>query len=76
MRARPTSSRPPAAKLIVVLPALQQWRDEHLPWPDGPSVLRRVRGSDRTVHIGCVDDRGREVPQTDVAMIRTDAYPG
>lgn len=62
-------------ELIVVLAALQQWGDEHLPRPDGPSVLRRVRGSDRPVHVGFVDERGREIPQADVAMIRTDAYP-
>ena len=67
---------PAGRELIVVLAALQQWGDEHLPWRDGPSVLRRVRDSDRPVHIGFVDDRGQEVSQTDVAMIRTDAYPG
>jgi DNA-binding HxlR family transcriptional regulator len=67
---------PAGRELIVVLAALQQWGDEHLPWPDGPSVLRRVRDSDRAVHIGFVDDRGQEVAQTDVAMIRTGAYPG
>lgn len=66
---------PAGRELIVVLAALQQWGDEHLPWPDGPSVLRRVQGSDPPVHIGFVDDSGQEVPQTGVAMIRTDAYP-
>jgi hypothetical protein len=59
----------------VVLAALQQWGDEHLPWPAGPSVLRRVRGNDRPVRVGFVDDHGQEVPRADVAMIRTDAYP-
>lgn len=67
---------PAGRELIVVLAALQQWGDEHLPWPDGPSVLRRVRDSDRPVHVSFVDDSGREVPETDVAMIRTAAYPG
>jgi len=66
---------PAGRQLAVVLAALQQWGDEHLPWPEGPSMLRRVRGSDRPVHVGFVDDRGREVPAEDVAMIRTDAYP-
>ena len=66
---------PAGRELAVVLAALQQWGDEHLPWPDGPSMLRRVRDSDRPVHVGFVDDRGREVPAEDVAMIRTDAYP-
>jgi DNA-binding HxlR family transcriptional regulator len=66
---------PAGRELSVVLAALQQWGDEHLPWPEGPSMLRRVRDSDRPVHVGFVDDRGREVPADDVAMIRTDAYP-
>ena len=66
---------PAGRELSVVLAALQQWGDEHLPWPEGPSMLRRVRDSDRPVHVGFVDDRGREVPAQDVAMIRTDAYP-
>lgn len=66
---------PAGRQLAVVLAALQQWGDEHLPWPEGPSMLRRVRDSDRPVHVGFVDDRGREVPAEDVAMIRTDAYP-
>jgi hypothetical protein len=66
---------PAGRQLAVVLAALQQWGDEHLPWPEGPSMLRRVRDSDRPVHVGFVDDGGREVPAEDVAMIRTDAYP-
>jgi DNA-binding HxlR family transcriptional regulator len=56
-------------ELLVVLGALQQWGDEHLPWPDGPSMLRRTRGSDRPVHVGFVDDRGREVQAEDVAIV-------
>jgi hypothetical protein len=46
----------------VVLSALQQWGDEHLPRPEGPSMLRRVRGTDCPVHVGYLDDEGREVP--------------
>src|ERR1700739_4543094 len=67
---------PSGRELSVVLSALQQWGDQHLPWPDGPSILRQVRGSDRPAHVGFVDDRGREVPASDVAMIRTAGYPG
>jgi DNA-binding HxlR family transcriptional regulator len=63
------------SELSVVLAALQAWGDEHLPWPEGPSVLRRVRGSDRAVHVGFIDDRGREVSADDVEMRRTAAYP-
>jgi len=67
---------PAGRELNVVLAALQQWGDEHLPWPEGPSILRRVRGGDRPVHVGFVDDYGEEIAPADVAMIRTAAYPG
>ena len=60
---------PAGAELQVVLNALQQWGDEHLPRPEGPSMLRRVRGTDCPVHVGYLDDQGREVPLTDVAVI-------
>ncbi|AXI77422.1 winged helix-turn-helix transcriptional regulator [Peterkaempfera bronchialis] len=67
---------PAGRELSVVLGALQQWGDRHLPWPEGPSMLRRVADTDRPVHVGFVDDHGREVPPAEVAMVRTDAYPG
>jgi DNA-binding HxlR family transcriptional regulator len=67
---------PAGRELSVVLGALQQWGDQHLPWPDGPSILRQVRDSDRPVHVGFVDDQGTEIRPSDVAMIRTAAYPG
>jgi len=56
-------------ELTVVLAALQQWGDEHLPRPEGPSMLRRARDSGRPVHVGFIDDRGQEVPVPGVAMI-------
>src|SRR4051812_36914228 len=62
------------AELQVVLGALQQWGDEHLPWQDGPTVLRTSRAG-RPLHVAFVDDRGREVPITDVRWERTAAYP-
>jgi hypothetical protein len=67
---------PAGRELNVVLAALQQWGDQHLPWPEGPSILRRVRGGDRPVRVGFVDDCGEEIAPADVAMIRTAAYPG
>jgi DNA-binding HxlR family transcriptional regulator len=66
---------PAGSELHVVLSALQQWGDEHLPRPEGPSILRRVRGTDHAVHVGFIDERGREIPPADVDMIRTVAYP-
>jgi DNA-binding HxlR family transcriptional regulator len=59
---------PAGEELRVVLGALQQWGDLHLPRPEGPSRLRRVRGTDRPVHVGFIDDRGREIPPADVVM--------
>jgi DNA-binding HxlR family transcriptional regulator len=62
-------------ELTVILAALQQWGDEHMPWPEGPSVLRRVKGTDAPVHVGFIDDRGHEVKPEDFAMVRTAVYP-
>ena len=63
-------------ELTVLLAALQQWGDEHLPWPDGPAaILRRVDGTDRPVHVGFIDDEGHEVDRDKVTLIRTAAYP-
>ena len=56
-------------ELQVVLSALQQWGDEHLPRPEGPSMLRRVRGTGGPVRVGYLDEQGREVRPADVAVI-------
>jgi len=60
---------PAGRELQVVLSALQQWGDEHLPRPEGPSMLRRVRGTDRPVHVGFIDDDGCEIPLTGVSIV-------
>jgi hypothetical protein len=60
---------PAGRELQAVLSALQQWGDEHLPRPEGPSMLRRVLGTDCPVHVGYLDGDGREVPLADVAVI-------
>jgi DNA-binding HxlR family transcriptional regulator len=60
---------PAGRELQVVLASLQQWGDEHLPRTEGPSVLRRVADTDRPVHVGYIDQDGREVPAGGVAMI-------
>jgi DNA-binding HxlR family transcriptional regulator len=67
---------PAGRELQVVLSALQQWGDEHLPHPDGPSMLRRVRDTDRAVHVGYVDERGREVDFDDVSVLPTATHSG
>lgn len=63
---------PAGAELKVVLSALQQWGDKYLPRPEGPSMLRRVRGTDLPVHVGYVDDQGSEVALVDVAVVPAD----
>jgi DNA-binding HxlR family transcriptional regulator len=60
---------PAGTELRVVLSALQQWGDKYLPPPGGPSVLRRIHGTDLPVHVGYVDGQGNEVALADVAMI-------
>jgi DNA-binding HxlR family transcriptional regulator len=62
-------------ELAVVLGALQQWGDEHDPWPDGPTVLRSSTRTGHPLRVAFVDDRGREVPLADVAFEKTAAYP-
>jgi DNA-binding HxlR family transcriptional regulator len=67
---------PAGTELRVVLSALQQWGDKYLPRPEGPSVLRRIRGTDLPVHVGYVDDQGDEIALADVAMIPADSLQG
>lgn len=67
---------PAGRELQVVLGALQQWGDDHLPHPRNPTVERRHRRSGRPLRVGFVDDRGRVVNLEDVEMRRTASYPG
>jgi DNA-binding HxlR family transcriptional regulator len=60
---------PAGRELQVVLSALQQWGDEYLPRPEGPTMLRRVRGTDCPVRVGYLDAQGQEVPLADVTVI-------
>ena len=75
-RARSAYELTPAGReLQLVLTALQQWGDDHIPFPDGPSMLRRVRGTDRPIHVGYIDEHGHEVDPDDVALVPTAVYP-
>ena len=67
---------PAGTDLRVVLGALQQWGDNYLPRPEGPSVLRRIRGTGLPVHVGFVDGQGNEVAPADVAMIPAGSLQG
>jgi DNA-binding HxlR family transcriptional regulator len=66
---------PAGRDLQVMLAALQQWGDEHRPYELGPTVVRRTMDGDRPVHVGFIDDTGREVPLEGVAFVRTALYP-
>jgi DNA-binding HxlR family transcriptional regulator len=67
---------PAGQELQVILGALQQWGDEHLPHPDGPSMLRRRGTGGAPLHVGYIDDDGREVTLPDVRMIPAAARSG
>lgn len=66
---------PAGRELAVVLSALQQWGDQHLPRPSGPTMLRRRRGTDEPLHVAFVGADGREVPLADAEQVRTPAHP-
>jgi DNA-binding HxlR family transcriptional regulator len=65
---------PAGNELAIVLGALQQWGDEHLPRPEGPTMLRRRRDTDAALHVGFVDDQGKEIRLDDVEMVPTAAF--
>ena len=65
---------PAGRDLSLVLSSLQQWGDTYLPWPDGPSILRQTRDG-RPLHVGYIDENGREVAAADAVSGRTAAYP-
>jgi DNA-binding HxlR family transcriptional regulator len=56
-------------ELHVVIGALQQWGDAHIPRQEGPSVVRRAHKTAKPVRVAFVDDQGREVPQEQVDII-------
>jgi len=61
-------------QLQIVIGALQQWGDDYLPYPGGPTVERVNRRTGRPLSVGFID-RGRAVRDVDVAFVRTPAYP-
>jgi DNA-binding HxlR family transcriptional regulator len=66
---------PAGRDLRTVLGALQQWGDDHLPRPEGPTIERRAHDTGRPLHIAFIDDQGREVPPDQVDFARTPAHP-
>ena len=60
-------------ELHVVVGALQQWGDQNLPRPEGPSVLRQSQRTSSPVRVAFVDESGREVPEGDVVIVDTNS---
>jgi DNA-binding HxlR family transcriptional regulator len=54
--------------LKLVLAALQQWGDQHVPRADGPTVLRRDTHGGGLVSVGFVDEEGSGVPEDEVVF--------
>jgi DNA-binding HxlR family transcriptional regulator len=71
-RRRPSYHLTPAGReLHVLIGALQQWGDQHLPRPEGPTMVRKAKRTERPVHVAFIDDLGYEVSADDVATIPT-----
>ena len=66
---------PAGAELKIVIGALQQWGDAHLPVECGPTVARRTVATGEPVEVAFVDAQGRRLGIEDVAFERTAAYP-
>lgn len=62
-------------ELVVILAALQEWGDRHLPWPEGPSLLRLEERTADPVHVGFIGSRGQEVLPQNVVFVPTASYP-
>jgi DNA-binding HxlR family transcriptional regulator len=62
---------PKGRALKVVLGAMQQWGDQYLPRPEGPSMLRRSRRTASPLAVAFVDDTGRAVAPDDAAFVRS-----
>jgi len=59
---------PAGEDLKLVLAALQQWGDTHVPREAGPTVLRRNKQTGELVNVGFVDAHGTAVPNEKVTF--------
>lgn len=57
--------------LNLLVGALEQWGEAHLPWPYGSKAVRRSRASGDMVHVGYVGEDGREVTLDEMRGRRT-----
>jgi DNA-binding HxlR family transcriptional regulator len=68
-RARSSYHLTPAGQdLKIVLAALQQWGDEHVPPATGPTVRRRDTRTGELISVGFVDKSGAAVPEDEVVF--------
>ncbi|MFZ4894742.1 winged helix-turn-helix transcriptional regulator [Plantibacter sp. Mn2098] len=65
---------PAGEDLKLVLAAMQQWGDEHIPPAAGVTIARETASGHRPVHLGFVDAAGAEHPLDDIAFVPTAAY--
>jgi DNA-binding HxlR family transcriptional regulator len=68
-RARPEYHLTPAGRdLALVLGALQQWGDTHLPLPNGPVTQRSDRVSGKPVAVSFINERGKPIDSSRVQL--------
>ena len=60
--------------LLVVVGALQQWGDKHLPRAEGPTTERRSRTDNALLHFGVIDPYGNEVELEQFDLVKPAAY--
>jgi len=63
---------PAGEELKAVMVAMQQWGEAHIPQTRGSRVLPLTVDTRERVHAGLLDPHGRIVPDTEVALVRTD----
>lgn len=62
---------PAGEDLKVVMVAMQQWGEAHVPGTAGPRVLPVAEATGRRVHAALLDADGTLIPNADVAFART-----
>ena len=66
---------PRGRDLKIVLAALQQWGDRHVPSELGPTVARRRSENGEAVEVGFVSDDGARVPDEQVRFVPRPGTP-
>jgi DNA-binding HxlR family transcriptional regulator len=59
---------PAGEDLKLVLAALQQWGDVHVPREEGPTVLRHAKPTGELVNVTFTTESGTQVPPEDVSF--------